>query len=551
MVVTVLSAPSTGAAPGASAISQSWFGAIQTGYQQASGFEAAAEDIGVGLLRWPGGSLSETRPEVYGLDIPGLFDATDLWAHDPDRYRPDLTESMAYANAHGMDYALILPTERYHNDLATGEAHLSAFLADLFQGVYGDLPQHLTLEIGNEYYTLDAFEDDPAAYGAIASRFSELIAQAAELYLSEAEFADIDIAVQMGFNSAENTAIMNAFSSEALAATSSLVFHSLPISLNNLNKLHDERDGLTRYDSASQNFQAWQAAIQAAGGTADPALFLSAWSVGGSGGSAETVNLTYHEYGSRSLSVLLESFAGYSSIGVDAAAVWGVNVDKLNQVSTPDGSNSELTHMGELLKLMAASLPGLTLLDEFALHDRDDETMLFTYGDDTQIVSYVAINELGNENGSVTLEFEGVANFRLDRATLISSALEDGYEGTLGSEAASIYEVPVVGGLGVLFADTGLQFDFVESFDVAEIVVTQGDGFTGTDGQDWITGALSADDISGGQGNDFLQGGAGGDTVEGGEGSDQIFGGDGGDLLFGEGALDGIDLEVLADYFQF
>jgi len=147
----------------AATIGKDWFGAIQTGYHGFRGFDQAAEALDIGLLRWPGGTLAEKRPDVYGFEHDGLFDATDLWRHYPDRDRPDLTASLDYAVDHDLHFSMIIPTARYADDLALGEAHLTRFLDDLFTGQYGALPEKFTLEIGNGYYALDAFRDAPDA----------------------------------------------------------------------------------------------------------------------------------------------------------------------------------------------------------------------------------------------------------------------------------------------------------------------------------------------------------------------------------------------------
>jgi len=167
----------TGFNPEAQKINADWFGAIQTGFHSSDGFDHSVSELGISLIRWPGGTLSETRPDVYGLDIPGLFDATDLWQHNPNMNRPDLSDTMAYAAQNDMTLSVIIPTARYVDNIGLGEAQLRAFLADLTGGSYGELPPNLILELGNEYAYVDAFRDDAAAYGTIASSFTRIISE--------------------------------------------------------------------------------------------------------------------------------------------------------------------------------------------------------------------------------------------------------------------------------------------------------------------------------------------------------------------------------------
>ena len=534
----------SGASTDASTFSGSWFGAIQTGYRSFQGFETAAEDINIGLLRWPGGTLSETRPEVYGLDIPGLFDATDLWVHNPDRQRPDLAEALAYAIQQGFSFSMVIPTARYADDLQLGEAHLRAFLVDLFSGTYGQLPSDFTLELGNEYYALDAFAESPATYGTVASHFAEIIDEVAQQLLSPEERSNIDIAVQMGRSAEDNSEILNAFSA-SLATISSVVFHSLPISLNNLNSANDEREGLTRYDSAANHFEIWRDAIEAAGGTSDPDLFLSAWAVGGSGSGGDA---TWHEYGARSVAMVLDTFAGYSSIGVDAAAVWGMNSSHDNRVSTAEGEQSELTHIGELLRLMSESLPGMTLQGAFVPHSRIDAVMSWSFGNGTDYTSFIAVNEIDAAQQEVTILFDGLMNFQIGSALMMGSELSPEYTGSPSDPEASFFELPVLSDLQFRMTQDGIRFAFNNNFEAATVSVSENPGLSGSSGMDWIAGTATDDVIEGLAGADFLNGGTGNDTLIGGDGADQIEGGLGDDLIFGGGE---IDADAYAAYLQY
>ena len=65
--------------PDGHSVAEELFGVINTGFHSFDQFQDLYDFIGATELRWPGGTLAESRPEVYGLDIPGLFDATDLY----------------------------------------------------------------------------------------------------------------------------------------------------------------------------------------------------------------------------------------------------------------------------------------------------------------------------------------------------------------------------------------------------------------------------------------------------------------------------------------
>ncbi|MEM1385998.1 MAG: calcium-binding protein [Pseudomonadota bacterium] len=531
-----VSIAATGGSGSSEVIGRDWFGAVQTGFHHFSGFDAAARAFDIGLLRWPGGTLAETRPEVYGLEHEGLFDATDLWKHNPDRTRPDLADSLDYAVEHDLHFSMVVPTARYVGAIDQGEAHLSDFLDDLFTGKYGALPREFTLELGNEYYALPEFRDDAAAYGEIAARFAEVIGESSALYLTAEERAHINVAVQMGDSAQENADILAQFSPEALSVTDSVVFHSLPISLRNLNK--DQFPDLDRYEMADAFFMEWKDAIEAAGGTADPDLFMSAWTVGGSTNNPDNIDLVWHDYGLRAASVVLESVAGYASIGVDAAAIWGVDVHNLNSVTKIEGGDLYLSHSGEMFRMLADALPGSQLLHDFTPSSRDDAVMSYAFGDSETITSYIAINTLQASNTSVALDFGPFHNIRLMSAELLSTRLDPSFNGAIEDAEARLYEIPVLTQLTDLFTPDGIVLDFAKSFEVAEVQVALSDSMSGSPDPDWISGTLSSDRIHGLAGDDMLISGGGFDLIVGGEGDDRAFGGNGRDRLYGEAGND-------------
>lgn len=523
--------PTSGALEGTETITKDWFGAIQTGFHNFNGFDEAAAALDLGLMRWPGGTLSEVREDVYGLERDGLFDATDLWRNDPGRDRPDLTDSLQYSIENDLHFSMIVPTARYKGDLAQGEAHLSDFLDDLFTGRYGPLPEKFTLELGNEYFALPEFADDPGAYGEIASRFAEVISDSMDLYLTDAERSGINVAVQMGHGPEHNAAILEQFSPDALAVTNSAVFHSLPISLRNLNK--DQFGDANRYESAEQNFEEWKTAIAASGGSDDPDLFMSAWTVGSSTNDANTLDLEWHDFGARSASVVLETVSGYSSIGVDSAAIWGVDVFNLNSVTQMQDGELYLTHTGEMYRMMSEALPGSTYLGEFTPHTRDEAVMTHTYGDGDRLTNYVAINEHAGENDLVTLSFGDATNFKVISAEMLSSRLADDYTGGADDPEARLYEVPVTYDVNTLFTRDGIVLDFNQDYEVAEVIVELGEGVDGSNRDDWIMGTWRTDRMEGLAGDDYLNAGSGYDLLVGGKGDDILMGGNGRDRLYG------------------
>ncbi len=523
----------SGSIDSAETIDHSWFGAVQTGFHSFDGFEESAEALNLGLVRWPGGTLAEKRTEVYGMEHEGLFDATDLWATNPNRDRPDLVHSLEYSVENNMDFAMIIPTARYADDIELGEAHLRSFLDDLFTGEYGALPDKFTLELGNEYKALPEFRDNPELYGEISSRFAEVIAEAKDLYLTDEESSGVNVAVQMGINSEHNEAIIGQFSDEALEVTNSLVFHSLPISMRNLNKDNEDENGMNRYEIAESFAEEWRSAITGAGGNSDPDLFMSAWTVGGSTNDPDRISLEWHEFGARSSSVAVDQVAGYSSVGVDSAAIWGVDVNNLNTVTSTESGELELSHTGEIFRMMADSLVGKTYVGEFRPSSRDDLVMTHTFTDGTELTTYVGINERSSENDEVLLDFGGANNIQLVHAEMLSTELDPSFNGNYDDLEARLYENPVTWEMEDVFTEEGLVVDFTQDYDMAEIEVVLGEGLTGSGGADWIRSDVESDAVMGYGGNDYLLGWLGFDSLYGGDGDDVLMGEDGRDRLFG------------------
>ncbi|SOC06428.1 choice-of-anchor L domain-containing protein [Rhodobacter maris] len=118
--------------------------------------------------------------------------------------------------------------------------------------------------------------------------------------------------------------------------------------------------------------------------------------------------------------------------------------------------------------------------------------------------------------------------------------------GTLPSEAL----LAAIVADGVPSAITTGPFAMNEPFtldEIAGVVATEYDPFTGTadadvlsgmNGDETLSGLAGNDTITGGDGHDTLLGGAGSDNLDGGPGNDSLVGGDGADTIIGGSGLD-------------
>ncbi|SIO02359.1 Hemolysin-type calcium-binding repeat-containing protein [Rhodovulum sp. ES.010] len=554
---------------GAETVTSDQFGGIQTGYGGFSRFDEQFQDLGLNHLRWPGGTLAETDVDVYGLDVPGLFDGTQLYTPNPDRDRPDLTDTLAYCVDQGLSFSMILPTVRYAADIEQGVADLQAFLGDLLSGRYGPLPEDFTLEIGNEYMAHAALAETPALYGQIAERFIQTIVTALESPAINPQGADLAIAVQIGRSAGDDAAIRDALSPESLAEIDSLVAHALPFNFGAIDKVESDPDadlrdfGEALWQNRADYVDAWEEAILNSGGNPDAVeLYMSAVNIGKSVQDVDDANLNYQDYGLKAAGAYLEVFATYQSIGMDAAAIWGVAGKHFNAVSYESPDGMVLDPGGALLKLMADNIVGMELVDGFQANDRGDLAMTYAWESDEAAVVFVAANDIAADGVSVTLDLGVLEGASVLEAVRLSAVLAEETPPDVTGLDLMVYEealledfVPQVSGNTVVFTlhsdhevvmlhlEKAPPINVVEGTLAADMLYgTDGsDAITGFDGADKLFGEAGDDHLLGGAGDDVLRGATGDDLLEGAAGNDRLYAGAGDDEVSGGGGADLIE----------
>lgn len=146
-----------------------------------------ADLLGVELLRWPGGTMSERD---FGYQH---YSMTDL---DQPGAPTTLTKLMRNSNQTGRTVSIVAPTWRYQDDFAKGVSEVSNLVRRVTSGEFGN--GHATIwEIGNEFYGDGGLS--ASAYGALASQLSNAIRDAAQY--------PVQIAVQAGRETDEMRAI--------------------------------------------------------------------------------------------------------------------------------------------------------------------------------------------------------------------------------------------------------------------------------------------------------------------------------------------------------
>lgn len=520
------------------AIGAGMFGAIQTGFRHPYGFYASTDALGISHFRWPGGTLAEERPEVYGLDIEGLFDATYLYSPDAERVRSDPESLFQAAIERGAYVTLILPTARYAADIELGAEHVASLVTDLLSGAYGPLPERLILEIGNEYSFRAEFANNPTLYGVVANRFIEVITGT----IADSGLGDqIEIAVQLGVTTTDDDAIRSSIEWENLAAISHLTFHHLPISLRNAHRADVTDDlssvGKTRFELVSDRETAWTKDIVAAGGL-HPSLYLSAWTVGEAALSASEVDLRFQDYGLPAASTALDLLYNYTRIGTDLAAVWGVDVVNLNHLSLWEDVELTITPLGAIVGMMAETLIGAVALPGAEGFDRSDRANVYTFLAEDRVVLYAISNQPAE---TLIINTAGVSPTWSLSARVLGSVLPADAPGHLSAAELRLLEEASISPVFPTWAGTSLSFDVDQAFEITEIVIDVPEGaFWGTFGDDILTATDMRHDLLGLDGNDTLIGdwrnnalvaGDGNDVLSGGGGTNDLWGGEGSDVF--------------------
>lgn len=507
------------------------FGGIAVGQTIAgsSGFEASLPSLGLSLIRWPGGTLSEGShvtpagvirlgtspdfPQTYALDYPELFHPDAL---QPDRdgiARAGLSEMLDMAIRTGADFSMILPTERYAADPLRAYADVTAFLQRMFvEGAYnaGVLPEHVILEIGNENY-------DPATYGLVAVE----ILRAVRDFRATRPEAEFDLAIQAMQTGNETRELVAALNdplrgpayANLLAEADAVRLHKLNQSLTSIAAIED---GSPSYWAVLRMTQAVEAARLALGETVlrgDVDLYVSAWTVNSNDVEVGLVS------GLPAAAAMLSLFTGLMQMGADHAAVWGIanTVALSTTLSSVDRSTgiTSYTPVAAMFEQMSEVLPGMTLLATPDLDaNRSVDFHQFAFVDDSKLVVFLSANDISDAGLPVTLDlanFGGIGGAWAENITT---------PGGIAGEA-------VVGNPAVTWTANSVSVAFSQDYEVIRLVVGRVNPgsapieMRGTDRAEVLAGGLGEDTLSGGLGNDTLRGGLGADTLDGGAGLDR------------------------------
>lgn len=410
-------------APNATEIDRLSLGARYVSYRNDVRFEEQIEDLDPGLIVWPGGDLAERRTDRFGFEYDDLYNETID--------RPGLSEMMELANSQDAALSVVLPTVRYlgrEGDLADD---VRAFMGKLLAGDFGTLPSELILEVGSEYYAYfeDGSESAEAQYASLADIMVSEIALALNDSIVNPSGFDVTIAVQAGREMAQDADIRDGLSDFAIQNTEMVIHHRFPVQAQGFDNRIDEQTEIN---------EAWEQDVQDAGGE-EPEMLISAWNVAqltrdsalsmfleeNDHVSEADVDLdarthvefeTYwqsllqeYDYGARHPGLILEGFSTYMEAGMDAGAVFGVDVIHPGRLSWRDEQGDD--HMfvgGEMLQMIYESVEGTRALASEEDYDRSAPATTYAFEGDDKLIVFIAAGS--DRETEVGIEIDGMGS---------------------------------------------------------------------------------------------------------------------------------------------
>lgn len=467
-------------------------------------YGSVAKELGVKLLRFPGGGDAEALFDITNPDAP--FTDNDGGTHR-------LSDFLQFAADHGMQPAIVIPTKVWVSNINAGKAVLAQFVQDLTNGVYGPV-DGLILEIGNEYYSnsRELPPITPEEYASVASAFAPVIEAASAI--------DVSISVQGGRTDSDNRVILSYFDTAAERdPLDSITLHNYPWRFDSIE---------TRGERLKDLADTWK------NDGLDLDFFLSEWNIGSSGDKSRDAD---HDYGMPQLAALLEMVANSTENGIDAAAIWAVQQSNKTSLAADEGYG-RIWAAGHLFRMMAETIPGKKLVAETG-SSSSSGLEVYAFESAEEVVLFVtvrdALDEDAGDTAQVSIDISGLgSSFSSAWGEQISTWVEeDSYR---PPATLSRFDPDV----SATAAGSTLSLNVTSDFDVFQIVL----GKSSTEAADQRQDGSSADDhlvsgagddiIFGYTGRDRIEGGDGHDLLRGGGSSDVIFGGDGHDLITGD-----------------
>ena len=495
-----------------------------------STFPQIIDRIGVDLIRYPGGTITE---EFFDLANPTASVQSSTFGREDKAVTP-IEEFLQFAQQSGSQAVIVLPTYRYFDEATrqidpAAEEIIKSFVRAVLAGDYGDA-EIRGFEIGNEWYQ-DRFDWSAAEFGEVQSKIGFWIN---EVIQEQSDWSDVGVYIQAGRGDDDgngiddNQELAAQFTQAEFDAVDGLISHfyaatssSNPLILGG-NVDRRLRDMANYWDISE-----------------DTGLELVAteWNIGEDGPDNTSIN------GLMRSVALLNVFSNMVENGVDMSAIWTAQASSPAALSNKEG-DEHLTATGYLYRMMRRELV-------------DTQAVETTEGDKIRA-------ENGNQIGR-SYVFQGEGKTVIYLASGVGKTIDLDVDFGRYMTAGSHVHATVLGAVGssgatdfhtvakmttVSAGELGKDGKYIFSlgaYEVVQVVITTGRGvrlfgddeiatkdvFDGSSHADEIWGLGGQDKIKGYAGNDILNGGAGADRISGGTGDDTINGGDGNDLING------------------
>ena len=578
-------------------LSSDLFGGILINKEDFSSFSEDVEELGITVVRFPGGTHAETGivvdgtlvyadPEgglvtllgdrsqfVIDLTFPELFNPDLLALDDADAAEnsyASLSELFQLCIENESAVSVILPVRRYYSGIDVGdqdeiEAQLSIALSDLtlfldrlVSGKFnnGNYPDRVILEIGNENY------GTPIEYTIFAASYIELISQYREIYGLEVEIAFQMSTGSSNYQNLVDEAYFDSFFGENGSALIWWLdgFEYMPgaelsyeekIYIVDQMMIHILGDSLLEIDALRHHYLTVDAdsLLPESGIFHQKVSILEYWysMIDAAGGDVDLVEFFVSAWtvdsgndgdypaGLVAGANMLLLTRYFIESGVDMAAAWGFNGSK--EYWPENTPNTVLTFTDEEQNVPSAEV--FRLLSEYAA----GLTLLASSNDDV----------LDESNPADFLDFVFWSPEELVIFVTVGDIGADNLEITLDLSSygffdwADVYNIGTVDGQvsgysAVEYSSLSIDSTFVtltfdQSYEIAMVRLVSG-SVIGDESNNVIDGTAESDWIYGEAGNDKLSGWANDDFIFGGNGSDTLYGNDGDDELFGETGSD-------------
>ena len=518
-------------------------------------YDGKIQDLRPGILRYPGGTETETHFDLTNPDLP----VETPWGNTAGF---GLADFLDYAKQREIDPVIVIPVKRYASDVERGIQEISDFVERVTSEDYTSTKIYM-FELGNEFWNDIPSWDSNFDAGAISAvEYGELVSVFSETVKSSSNY-DVAVSVEaVGFD--RQMSLETAHTIKGNGAEQYIDFissHFYPRMLENVEGGLDYRLG---------TIEQWEALFGKELG-----VFLSEWNVKGT----PSLNPEDVDWGLRQATVLLEAITEFAEEQVDIAAFWALQEPSRYTSLSESGETPFYRIGGEMFRILSNTVVDTELLD-ISYSGAQGDFIFYGFESDSKISLFISYqgSDLSNATEFTldTAQLPGTFSHAWAQALSVDGGADDPgarpivttFNPILERSTNSVeqlkfsvemlYEVIHVELIKADLGDDDIAYRFVG--DVSD--------FASQDGDDEIFGDSIANEIHTGRGNDRIYAesgedivfaGGGADTVFGGAHSDEIFGqadddqlagGGGNDRIIGGGGSDIIVGEIGSDYLN-